>query len=285
MNSNKDSDTIRPDSGSYGNNNVNNGSTIRPNNSGGGSNGATIRPNNNGGGGSNGATIRPNNNGGGGSNGATIRPNNSGGGGSNGATIRPNNSGGGGSNGATLRPNNSGGGGSNGATLRPSQGGAALGGGSTLRPDTSGKPVSPDSKTQHPDGGGVKMVQGGTGAGTGIAQADSKAVADVTRTYEESYVLNGIRYKVKRVISESSGEAVVLLVENGGNDYVLKLYYPGVSPNHSILDKVKSVRAMNLLVATVDHGVWCLADNKNGREVSEADRQVRRDFELMLYYP
>ena len=299
MNSNKDSDTIRPDSGSYGNNNVNNGSTIRPNNSGGGgsngatirpnnngggSNGATLRPNNNGGGGSNGATIRPNNNGGGGSNGATIRPNNNGGGGGNGATLRPNNSGGGGSNGATLRPNNNGGGGSNGATLRPSQGGAALGGG-TLRPDTSGKPVSPDSKTQHPDGGGVKMVQGGTGAGTGIAQADSKAVADVTRTYEESYVLNGIRYKVKRVISESSGEAVVLLVENGGNDYVLKLYYPGVSPNHSILDKVKSVRAMNLLVATVDHGVWCLADNKNGREVSEADRQVRRDFELMLYYP
>ena len=206
----------------------------------------------------------------------------------NNGTIRPNAAGNinnANNNGSTLRPNN-GGGGNNGSTLRPNNGGGGAPAGSgTLRPESGGKPAGPESKSLHPEGSEAKMVQGGAGAGMGIAQADSKAVADVTRAYEDSYVLNGIRYKVKKVISESTGEAVVLLVENGGNDYVLKLYYPGISPNHDILEKVKSVRAMNLLVATVDHGVWCKADNKNGKDVSEADRLMRRDFELMLYYP
>ena len=134
-------------------------------------------------------------------------------------------------------------------------------------------------------GGSIKDVSITAGAAAGVGQADVKVVADVTRTHEDSYTLNDIRYKVKKVISEGTGEAIVLLVENGGNEYVLKLYYPGISPNHAILDKVKNARAMNLFVATVDHGVWCKADNKNGKGVTDADRAERRDYELMLYYP
>ena len=259
--------TIRPGSGGNINNNSGNGATIRPNSNGGAGNGATIRPNSNGGGG----------------NGATIRPGGSGGAG-NGATIRPNGNGGG-SNGGTIRPNTNGGG-NNGGTIRPSgNGGGAPAGGATLRPSAGNVPADGEDKTMRSGDGQAKMVAGSAGAGAGIAQADSKAVADVTRTYEDSYLLNGIRYKVKKVISEGTGEAIVLLVENAGNQYVLKLYYEGISPNHNILDKVKSVRAMNLLVATVDHGVWCKADDKSRKTLSDSDRSVRRDFELMLYYP
>ena len=147
-----------------------------------------------------------------------------------------------------------------------------------------GKTADGEGKTLR-SGGSIQDVSITAGAAAGVGQADVKAVADVTRTHEDFYTLNDIRYKVKKVISEGTGEAIVLLVENGGNEYVLKLYYPGISPNHAILDKVKSVRAMNLFVATVDHGVWCKADNKNGKGVTDADRAERRDYELMLYYP
>ena len=270
--------TIRPDSFGNGNKNKNDGQTIRPSSGGGSNSDSTIRPSSGGGSGSD-STIRPSSNGGS-NNGSTIRPS-SGGGSNNGSTIRPN-SNGGSNNGSTIRPNSNGG-----STIRPNNGGSGgSSGDSTLRPSGSAKPSGGEGKTTRQDNdNSTKGVAGSAGAASGIAQADKQAVADVTRTYEDSYTLNGIRYKVKKVISEGTGEAVVLLVENGGNEYVLKLYYPGISPNHPILDKVKSVRAMNLFVATVDHGVWCLADNKNGKDVTDADRSVRRDYELMLYYP
>ena len=249
--SNNNNGTIRPDSSGFGNNNSSNNN----NNSGG-----TIRP---------GSGAAP-----AGNSGGTIRPGSGGApAGNSGGTIRP------GSGGAPA--------GNSGGTIRPGNGAAPAGkSDGTLRPNGGVSFATGEGKSiHHENNGTTKGVADAAGAGASIAQADSKAVADVARTYEDSYVLNGIRYKVVKVISEGTGEAIVLLVENAGNQYVLKLYYEGISPNHAILDKVKSVRAMNLLVATVDHGVWCKADNKNGKDVTDADRNTRRDFELMLYYP
>lgn len=264
MDNNSDS-TIRPDG--------NGGGTIRPDaNGAGNNNGATVRPSN--GDGSNGATVRPSNEGD--NNGATVRPSN--GGGNNGSTVRP--STGGGNNGSTVRPST--GGGNNGSTVRPSNGGGNNG--STIRPSSGG---GDGSKTMRNDDGQPKAVNQGVaavaGAGVGVGKADKKDVADVTRTHEPFYKLGGITYKVKSVISASTGEAMVLLVENGGNTYVLKLYYEGIHPNHDILAKVESVRKMGLLVETVAHGVWSRADNQ--QKATDADRAVRRDYELMLYYP
>lgn len=218
------------------------------------------------------STIRPGNNGGG-----TIRPD-ANDAGNNGATVRP--STGGGNNDATVRPST--GGGSNGATVRPSTGG---GGGATLRPSGAGMPEGTGAKTIHNDGGQPKVMNKGAvaGAGAGVGKADQKDVADVTRTHEPFYKLGGVTYKVKSVISASTGEAMVLLVENGGNTYVLKLYYQGIHPNHDILAKVESVRKMGLLVETVAHGRWSRADNL--QNPTDADRAVQRDYELMLYYP
>ena len=263
MSDSNDNSTIRP--GGINNINNTNGGTIRPNGSAGAPSG-------------NGGTIRPNSGGGApAGNGGTIRPN-----GSGGAPV---------GNGGTIRPNSGGGApAGNGGTIRPNSGGAPPGNGGTLRPNgATATPMTGEGKTVHQSKDDVQVAVSGAGAGASIAQADSKAVADVARTHEDFYRLGGgIVYKVKKVISESTGEAQVLLVENGGNEYVLKLYYPGISPNHAILEKVKGARSagnMNFLVATVDHGVWCQADNKDRKDASAADRSVQRDYELMLYYP
>ena len=281
--SNNNNGTIRPDSSGFGNNNSSNnnnnsGGTIRPGSGGApaGNSGGTIRPGSGGApAGNSGGTIRP------GSGGAPT--------GNSGGTIRPGSGGApAGNSDGTIRPGSGGApAGNSGGTIRPGNGAAPAGkSDGTLRPNGGASFTTGEGKSiHHENNGTTKGVADAAGAGASIAQADSKAVADVARTYEDSYVLNGIRYKVVKVISEGTGEAIVLLVENAGNQYVLKLYYEGISPNHAILDKVKSVRAMNLLVATVDHGVWCKADNKNGKDVTDADRNTRRDFELMLYYP
>ena len=109
-----------------------------------------------------------------------------------------------------------------------------------------------------------------------------RAVAAMTKTHEDFYVLNGVRYNVTQVISERTGEAQVLMVENGGNQYVLKLYYVDYHPNHAILDKVMKARGAGLLVGVVAHGVWSPADN--GIEVSPGVAAEKRDYELMDYY-
>ncbi len=108
------------------------------------------------------------------------------------------------------------------------------------------------------------------------------AVAAMTKTHEDFYVLDNKRYNVTQVISERTGEAQVLMVENGGNQYVLKLYYVDYHPNHAILDKVMKARGAGLLVGVVAHGVWSPADN--GTEVSPGIAAETRDYELMDYY-
>lgn len=93
----------------------------------------------------------------------------------------------------------------------------------------------------------------------------------------DEYVINGIRYKVdkeesRRTLKTRSGEARILVVENGGRKFVLKLYIPNHGPNHNILEKVKNARG-GFLVNLRDHGKW-------GDE-----RGMQFDYEIMDYAP
>lgn len=54
---------------------------------------------------------------------------------------------------------------------------------------------------------------------------DQVPVVDNSNSAPEEFVLNGDSYKLKKIISESTGEAQIYLVENAGNDFILKLYY------------------------------------------------------------
>jgi len=94
----------------------------------------------------------------------------------------------------------------------------------------------------------------------------------------DEYTINGIRYVVdkeesRRTLKTRSGEARILVVENGGRKFVLKLYIPNHGPNHAILEKVKNARG-GFLVSLRDHGKW--ADPRGG---------IQFDFEIMDYAP
>ena len=62
---------------------------------------------------------------------------------------------------------------------------------------------------------------------SGETAAVKKEIADLSKNYEPQYLLNGVTYKTNKLISATSGEARIFLVENKGKQYVLKLYNYG----------------------------------------------------------
>ncbi|MDE6333974.1 MAG: FKBP-type peptidyl-prolyl cis-trans isomerase, partial [Muribaculaceae bacterium] len=91
----------------------------------------------------------------------------------------------------------------------------------------------------------------------------------------DEYIINGIRYKVdkdesRRTLKTRSGEARILVVENGGRRFVLKLYIPNHGPSHAILEKVKNARG-GFLVNLRDHGKW------------NYEHGLQFDYEIMDY--
>lgn len=89
---------------------------------------------------------------------------------------------------------------------------------------------------------------------TGARGASSSKRGDVP--VYSFYILDGISFRVCRVISDQSGEAVIFEVENEGVHYALKLYRPGVIPNHDVLQRIMDNRGSGLLVDIYAHGVW-----------------------------
>ena len=83
------------------------------------------------------------------------------------------------------------------------------------------------------------------------------------------FVLKGKMYKAVKSISESSGEAQIVLVENEGKQYCLKVYYPNYRFKDDILNAVWNVN-MDMVVKLYDYGHTTV----NG---------IERDYELMEY--
>lgn len=105
----------------------------------------------------------------------------------------------------------------------------------TLRPDTS----LPQS---------VSLSQSvESTARTGGITADSGQVA------EDSFVLKGISYRNVSILSDNSGEAQVFLVENNGENYVLKIYYPNFDVNKKILQIIYTF-GFEMVVKVFDYG-------------------------------
>lgn len=67
------------------------------------------------------------------------------------------------------------------------------------------------------------------------------------------FVLNGKIYKEIRTLSKSSGEAQVMLVQRGDEKAVLKLYYPGYSPEEGVLQTVWNMN-FEMIVRLHDFG-------------------------------
>lgn len=89
---------------------------------------------------------------------------------------------------------------------------------------------------------------------TGVPKSQTGAKTDCP--VYSVYVLDGVMFTVKRVISDQSGEAIIFEVENDGQLYALKLYRHGVVPNHAVLQKIMELRGNGLLVDIYAHGQW-----------------------------
>lgn len=151
--------------------------------------------------------------------------------------------------------------------------------------DTSGTGTSVKG-TPSGTGTAVKGAPSGTGtsvkgsAGSGTAEKSSQG-DNVSQSSEipvlEEYIINGVLYKQckdesKKTLSKISGEARILVVENAGNRFCLKIFKYGLYPDHEILERVKKAQG-GFLVPIREHGKWTAPDGK------------QFDYVLMDYLP
>ena len=153
------------------------------------------------------------------------------------------------------------------ATQRP----PAPSGDKTQRPPANDKTQRPGApmgdKTQRPG----QIAADKTTRAANKPQEDTALVASMAPMTE--YTLDGVTYQVVQVISKSTGEVEILLIENQGKQYVLKLYFPDYKlPSIDIMEAICQSAGTGLLVATYRYGQWRHPMDK-----------VERDYELMEY--
>lgn len=94
-------------------------------------------------------------------------------------------------------------------------------------------------------------------------------------TVQAEYDINGKTYKGLKLISASTGEAKIVLVENGGKKFALKIYHANIGhrPSQEVLAAVSKSRGNGVLIDIYEYGVW------NNPEVDGAEC----DYEIMQY--
>ncbi|MDE6682662.1 MAG: protein kinase, partial [Muribaculaceae bacterium] len=159
-------------------------------------------------------------------------------------------------------------------TGRPGWGGAPQAS-DTGRPGWGGAPQASD--TGKPGWGGAPQASDtGKPAWGGAPQASNTGNVNPGGNGEvpeyPEFKIEGVSYRMIRVISSHSGEAKIFEIEQGGTHFALKLYRPGIKPNHDVLAKVKNLRGNGMLIDIYAHGVW--KDENNG---------TLHDYEIMEY--
>lgn len=98
-----------------------------------------------------------------------------------------------------------------------------------------------------------------------------RSTSDVKKTdlNADVFVLKGRQYTNIRCLSDNSGEAQVYLVERGGREFVLKIYYPHFVVKRTLLRIIRNME-MEMIMKLMDFGKTYV-EGKN------------RDYELMEY--
>lgn len=98
-----------------------------------------------------------------------------------------------------------------------------------------------------------------------------RSTSDVEKTdlNADVFVLKGRQYTNIRCLSDNSGEAQVYLVERGGREFVLKIYYPHFVVKRTLLRIIRNME-MEMIMKLMDFGKTYV-EGKN------------RDYELMEY--
>ena len=137
----------------------------------------------------------------------------------------------------------------------------------TMRPqgEQTAKTMRPDAqteKTMRPDGASRSQSQQGE-------------IDRVINQDETEFVLGkGVKYQVVKVISKSSGEADIYLIEYKGQQFALKLYRDGIRPVEEVLKIIHNNANTGFLVDILEYGIWTNPNNP----------QEKRDYELMPYF-
>ncbi len=104
---------------------------------------------------------------------------------------------------------------------------------------------------------------------------DRDEVERIVHRHASEFILQGgQRYRVKRVLSQHTGEAQIYLVENKRKYFVLKLYYAAIQPppDYTVMEVVRRAASSGYLVPTLEYGQWT---DPQSREI--------RIYELMDY--
>ncbi|MDL2299869.1 protein kinase [Bacteroides sp. OttesenSCG-928-E20] len=83
-------------------------------------------------------------------------------------------------------------------------------------------------------------------------ESDNPEYSYVSTTFN-TFDINGKNYKVVKIISDTSGEAQIYLLEFEDLHYVLKLYYPNFSPKQELLKILANINS-DKLVRIFDYG-------------------------------
>lgn len=138
---------------------------------------------------------------------------------------------------------------------------------------TMRKPSVDTEKTLRKDSQDTVRETAGTDTDKTIAvgkKPDDVSGVTAKEGTSEVYELNGKKYNFKKIISESTGEGQIYLLERDGNVYVLKLYYPQFNPKAELLEILKSFDFPGI-IKLFEYGVWTSAQGS------------KRSFELMEF--
>lgn len=118
----------------------------------------------------------------------------------------------------------------------------------TLVPEKAGH----EDQTLRPEAMMPQMTEDIQVSVEGTMRTDGMAVQD-EQTMEDSFILKGVTYRKVSVLSDNSGEAQVFLVENEGDNFVLKIYYPNFDVKKKILQVIYNF-GFEMIVKIYDYG-------------------------------
>lgn len=104
-----------------------------------------------------------------------------------------------------------------------------------------------------------------------IINLDVRTLRRDDASQSDKITLAGITYTIDKVLSDTTGEGEIFKISNGGNIYVLKLYYPGYAPNLEVVKTLKEAAGTGVLVDIIEYG-------------TAEYRGESRFFELMPFY-
>lgn len=139
----------------------------------------------------------------------------------------------------------------------------------TMRTSAASKPMKLVPNVQPLMGDEDKTKPTVNVSSVGAGGDNTQNVAPIISAGEVTFVLKGKSYKAVRSISESSGEAQIVLVERDGKNYCLKVYYPNFRFKDNILNAIWNINA-DMVMKLYDYGHTVV----NG---------IERDYELMEY--